>query len=362
MALRSPLHPRRIKRTLGAGVIGRIAAMRLKTVLATFVLGSVVAGAAWAWGSSGHRYIGEEALKALPDYTPSFLRTPSAITDVGEYSREPDRWRGSGKVHDNDRDIAHFIDLDDAGNTLAGVSLDNLPATRSDYEAAVKAKGIEPYKAGYLPYATVDAYEQVVKDLAFWRVLNFLEPKETDKTKKAFFHADRLRREALTLRDIGVLSHYVGDGSQPLHLSIHYNGWGDYPNPNGFTLEHIHSPLEGAYVSDNISADDVRANMHAYTPCTDPVMSCITAHLKLSNSFVIPMYQLEKDGGFKSGDPRGKAFLAARVGEGAADLRDAILDAWRDSKTMQVGYKTGTYDDFVANRVADPYGTLHGDD
>ncbi len=336
--------------------------MRLKAILATMVLGSVVAGAAWAWGSSGHRFIGEEAMRALPDYTPAFLRTSQAISDVGEYSREPDRWRGSGKVHDNDRDIAHFIDLDDNGNTLAGVSLDNLPTTRSDYEAAIRAKGIDPYKAGYLPYATVDAYQQVVKDLAFWRVLNYLEPKETDRTKKAFYHADRLRREQLTLRDIGILSHYVGDGSQPLHLSIHYNGWGDYPNPQGFTLEKIHSPLEGVYVHDNITAADVRTNMHAYTPCTDPVMACITAHLKQSYTYIAPFYQLEKDGGFKPGDPRGKAFLAARIGQGAADLRDVLLDAWRDSKTMQVGYKMGTYDDFVGGKVPDPYTTLYGDD
>ena len=40
--------------------------MRLKTLLASLLIGSalvgtVAAGAAWAWGSSGHRMIGEIA-------------------------------------------------------------------------------------------------------------------------------------------------------------------------------------------------------------------------------------------------------------------------------------------------------------
>jgi hypothetical protein len=326
------------------------------------MIGVAVSGTAWAWGSSGHRMIGEMALKSLPAYMPAFLRTPQAIADVGEYAREPDRWRGAGKVHDNDRDIAHFIDLDDDGNPLAGVSLDNLPASRSDYEAAVRAKGIEPYKSGYLPYATVDAYQQVVKDMAFWRVLTYVESRETDKTKKAWYKADLARREQLTLRDIGVLAHYVGDSTNPMHLSIHYNGWGDFPNPNGFTTEKVHSPLEGAYVHETVKEEDIKAAMGDYTPCTAPIMTCVTARFKPSFAKLVPMYQMEKDGGFKPGDPRGKAFMVERLGRGAGDLRDSLLDAWRDSKTMQVGYKTGTYDDFVGGKIVDPWEVLYGED
>ncbi len=336
--------------------------MRLKTLVASLMIGAAVTGTAWAWGSSGHRMIGEMAIKSLPDYMPAFLHTPQAVADVGEYAREPDRWRGAGKVHDNDRDIAHFIDLDDDGNTLAGVSLDNLPANRSDYEAAVRAKGIEPYKSGYLPYATVDAYQQVVKDLAFWRVLTYVEARETDKAKKTWYKADLARREDLTLRDIGILAHYVGDSTNPMHLSIHYNGWGDFPNPNGFTMEKVHSPLEGDYIHDTVKEDDIKSAMGEYVPCTGPIMQCITGRFKPSLAKLVPMYQLEKDGGFKAGDPRGKAFMIERLGRGAGDLRDSLLDAWRDSKTMQVGYKTGSYDDFVGGKIADPWEVLYGDD
>ena len=39
-------------------------------------------------------------------------------------------------------------------------------------------------------------------------------------------------RETITIRDIGVWSHYVADGTMPLHASVHFDGWGDFPNPN----------------------------------------------------------------------------------------------------------------------------------
>lgn len=336
--------------------------MRLKILLMTVVAGTAMAGAAWAWGSTGHRLIGSEAMRALPDYVPDFLRTDAAINDVGEFSREPDRWRNSGKVHDSDRDAAHFIDLDDDGNTFAGMALGNLPQTRFDYDAAVVARGNQPWKAGYLPYSEVDAYEQVVKDMAYWRVESLLETRESDRSKRAWYHTDRLRREGLTLRDIGILSHYVGDGTQPLHLSIHYNGWGDYPNPDGFTSEKIHVPLEGVYVEANVTAAAVRAHVGAYAPCTETPEKCFAARLKTTAALIVPMYQLEKDGGFKDGDPRGVAFMTRQVAQGAQDLRDAILDAWRDSKSEGVGWPATPYDDFVGDKVADPWTVIYGDD
>ena len=62
------------------------------------------ASQALAWGSTGHRLIGQIGMASLPDEVPAFLRTPDAVKDIGELAREPDRWRGSGKTHDTARD------------------------------------------------------------------------------------------------------------------------------------------------------------------------------------------------------------------------------------------------------------------
>ncbi len=340
--------------------------MKWKTVLLAVVAGSVLGGAAFGWGAAGHRMIGEVAVASLPDTLPAFLRTPQAIADVGEYSREPDRWRGAGKVADNDRTPAHFIDLDDEGKTLTGLTLDQLPATRSDYDASMRAKSIDPYVAGYLPYALVDSYQQLSKDFATWRILTALAGKEADSVRKAWYIADAHRREELIKRDIGILSHYAGDASQPLHVSIHYNGWGNYPNPNAYTQDHIHSSFEGQFVTVNINEDTIKANMPAYVPCTLPVMACFSARILDSQKQVEPLYQLDKQGAFANATPAGKTFVAKRLGAGAANVRDAILDAWRDSDKVQVGYqagvKVGTPNDFATGKVENPWLMMHGSD
>src|SRR5258706_5106219 len=142
---------------------------RFASLAIVAALMSLTPGSVFAWGSSGHRFIGEAAMRALPAETPAFLRTPQAAVDVGEYSREPDRSKGAGRVHDNDRDPGHFLDLSDDGTALGGPKLSALPATRAEYDTAFRAVGQDSWKAGYLPYSIIDRYEQLAKDLAYWR-------------------------------------------------------------------------------------------------------------------------------------------------------------------------------------------------
>src|SRR4051812_40721843 len=117
---------------------------------------TVLPAQALAWGNTGHRIVGETAVRALPKELPAFLRTPQAALDVGELSREPDRLKGGGKTFDNDMSPAHFVDLEDDGRILGGPRLDALPLTRPEYEAQLRAVGQDSWKAGYLPYAMVE--------------------------------------------------------------------------------------------------------------------------------------------------------------------------------------------------------------
>jgi hypothetical protein len=98
------------------------------------------------------------------------------------------------------------------------VPLDKLPVTREAYDTWLRAGGSTQYRAGYLPYSMVDGWQQLVKDFAYWRAA--VKGAETAATpeERAWFEADRQLREKLTLRDIGIWSHYVGDASQPLHV------------------------------------------------------------------------------------------------------------------------------------------------
>jgi hypothetical protein len=333
--------------------------------LAALAIGMGSAGPVLAWGAAGHRLIGEVGVGALPGSLPAFLRTPQAARDIGELAREPDRSRGAGRTHDSDRDPGHFVDVDDDGRILGGPPLDKVPVTRVEYEKQLQAAGTDSWKAGYLPYSIIEGWQQLVKDFAYWRADTAGEKRATDPVHKAWLVQDRIRREALIVADVGVWAHFVGDGSQPLHTSAtHYNGWGAGPNPKGYTLAHIHAPLEGAFVNRNIKAGAVKAAMRPYADCGRCFIDEIVgSYLVDEHRYVEPLYQLEKDGGFKDGDPRGMAFTTARLAEGAAELRDLVIDAWNASGRMTVGYPDAmSAADIEAGKAGDAYVLLYGID
>jgi len=336
--------------------------MKRLAALAVTALAIATPGAALAWGSTGHRIIGEVAVSTLPVGLPGFLRTPQAAIDVGEYSREPDRSKASGKVHDADRDPGHFIDLGDDGKIFGGPALAALPPTREDYDTTLRAVGQTSWKAGYLPYSIVNRYQQLAKDFAYWRVLKAAEANPKWKAHRAFFTADRRRREVQILADAGQLSHFVGDGSQPLHVTIHFNGWGgNLPNPQGFSNARLHAPFESDLVQATVTRKMVEAKVTTLKPVTGPIEKHTADYLAATGALVVPFYEMEKAGGLKPGDTRGTALAVQQIAVGASELRDLIADAWRVSATQSLGYPAISVADVVAGKV-DPYPALYGID
>lgn len=333
--------------------------------LLILVLGAVLASptAALAWGATGHRMIGRLAVSALPAETPDFLRSAQAVDDVGELSREPDRSKGAGRAHDSDRDPGHFLDVSDDGTVLGGPTLAALPPTRAEFDTALRAVGQDSWKSGYLPYSIIEDWQQLVVDFTYWRILSAAEANPQWTEHHAWFTADRRRREALVLGDLGRLSHFVGDGSQPLHVSVHYNGWGDAPNPEGFTTARIHGPFEGELVAATVRPDAAAAAMTPLRLCGCAIEQRTVGYLSGTAKLVIPLYALEKAGGLAGRDARGTAFATRQIAIAASELRDLIVEAWNASASRSVGYRPEVVSvaDVVAGRV-DPYPALYGTD
>ena len=312
---------------------------------------------AFAWGATGHELVTGAAIDALSKDLPAFLRTPTARAQIALISREPDRWRASGKVHDFDRDSAHFIDLGDDG-AIGGVTLDALPASRAEFEGIMHDKGVKPGAYGYLPYAMIDGYQQVVKDFAYWRASKKAAGNATAKSDRDWFAADVKLREMLILRDIGVWSHYVGDGSQPQHVTQHHAGWDAYPDPMTYPppgqppeVKTIHNYFEGPFVKANVSLAAVRKAMTPYAPCGCAIEPRVSAYLKATLAQLKPLYERVASGEFKNATPKGVDFTLARVAAGASELRNEIEDAWQASATAGVGYPTLNVADVEAGRV-----------
>jgi hypothetical protein len=338
--------------------------MRLapRPLLAFLLLAAAsAAGPALAWEDVGHRWIGTLGIQTLPTTLPAFLRTPEAARDIGEWAREPDRSRGAGRAHDSDRDPGHFADVDD-GKMLGGPPADHMPVTREEYEKQLQAAGTDSWKAGYLHYNLVEGWQQLVKDFAYWRADVYGEKTMKDPAHKAWLTQDRVRREKQLIFDLGYWSHFVGDGSQPLHATYHYNGWGPYPNPKGFTNEHIHGPFEGDFVNHNLKFEAVKAAMRPPAQCTDPcdIATQAGAYIANTHQYVEPVYQMWKDGEFMDGNAKGTAFVTDRVADGAAELRDMVTWAWNASGKMVVGYPGVSAADVEAGKGGDVYDLLYG--
>ena len=293
---------------------------------------------AHAWAETGHRMVTRLGVEALPPELPAFLRTPLAIDQITELSREPDRSKGAGQPHDADLDPGHFIDLDDERRVMGGPPLSGLPRTRADYEKALQAAGTDSWKAGYLSYSIIEGWQQLVKDFGYWRVARVGEALSPTAEDWAWFAADRKLRESLIIRDLGVWSHYVGDGSQPLHVTIHYNGWGDGPNPFGMTQEKIHAPFEGKFVHDTSKPEAVRAAMPPPEDCGATIQDCTVSYLAETYRYILPLYRMWGRGDFQSRHPDAVQFTDQRIAAGAGMLRDLVTKAWRESANAMVGY------------------------
>jgi hypothetical protein len=305
-----------------------------------------------AWGAQGHRIINGAAVRALPDSVPAFLRSATAHDEISLLGPEADRVKGAGDPLDDDDNPGHYLDALDDYSIAGAVKLSALPKDRQDYDKALRGahEPTDQYGQGYLPYQIADGWQRIVRDLAYWRVDVVGETKAATAEERAFFTFDRTVREAVTLRDVGYWGHFVADASQPLHVSVHFNGWNQfdfrtkaprthYPNPNGFSdSTTIHARFETALVRAVATEDLVAARVAPVAASSDPILAQVGAYLTATESHVPDVYRLEAAGGIDTPSPAAKALVLERLAAGAAEMRDLIVDAWNASGDAKVGY------------------------
>jgi hypothetical protein len=275
---------------------------------------------AFAWGNEGHTYINRVAAEKIPADMPRFLRR--AVTEIAYLGPEPDRWRSPSEFAlKNAQEPDHFIDLERVD------WLDPLPQGRYEFyrklyekRAATTDHGDDylPEHVGLQPYITMEVYGRLKAAFREYRQRRASNQPTGAVQQAIIFYA-------------GWLGHYVGDGSQPLHTTIHYNGWVG-PNPNGYTTAHgIHAQFETAYVAANITAKDFAAIVKHPERLDDPFARYV-AYLRQSNSMVEKVYVLEKAGGFtEKGSAEAFDFTTHRLAAASQMLVNLWYTAWLES-------------------------------
>ncbi len=287
-----------------------------------------------AWDEQGHATVTVLAHEKLPATMPGWLRTPEVRARLAYLSAEPDRWRGQKNVdldHINKPD--HYLDVE--ALEPYGLSLNKLPPLRRQYTdllATVRTNHPDRFPRperdndytrltpGLLPWTIAELQWKIA---ASWTTLKTYEK-----------HAELVRDDEMRFaRDnvvlhMGLLSHYVGDGAQPLHLTDHHNGWIG-PNPNGYTTsKQFHSFIDGGVIDlHGITTESLLPRAKAPRPV--PVTAYwkdIAVYLGETHALVEPLYKLEKSGELRK--EAGKKFIEARLLEGGAMLAGTWVAAY----------------------------------
>ena len=294
---------------------------RVKLLVTSLVLAVCVAGVlappAGAWGEEGHRYINRVAAAHLPEDVPAFFR--NSAERLSFLGPEPDRWRDSkelfkalGEVNGPD----HFVDIDKAENFEA------LPNDRYLYSEWLRVQGKTPKDIGFLPYSILEGFQKVEVLFRLWR-----DPQH---------EAERNQIEQNIVYYAGVLGHYVADGSQPLHTSIHFNGWSTSSNSQLFTREPLHGRFESEYVRAQFKPEDFSGSVKTATKLADPFAEIVNYLIDTYNH-VPELYRLEKTARWDANNrnPESRKFVQERLAAGSQMLANLWYTAWLGSANIK---------------------------
>ena len=313
------------------------------TIRVVLLLSGSAAGAP-AWDYEGHRLINQLALASLPANFPAFVRTPAAQERIAFLAGEPDRWRNTPDLslkHSNAPD--HYFDMDDLPEL--GLEWSKLPPFRYQFTVqlglahAARRKTLslrdstkDPAHirdlAGFLPWTITEDYGKLKSAFSYLKALD--EAGTADERTNA-------RQNIVYL--MGVMGHFVGDASQPLHTTKHYNGWVGH-NPKQYTTNsRFHSWIDGGYFANTgLKTERLFARVRPARLLTlgswgvhTNIFPVVMRYLREQFELVEPLYRLDKEHklpGRNGVDSEGYDFMSRQILVGGQMLGDLWLTAW----------------------------------
>ncbi|WP_253716881.1 nuclease [Sphingomonas sp. AP4-R1] len=299
--------------------------LSLLAALAALPLACLPAPAS-AWGGRAHEVIDHAALDAIPADGPVFLRK---YTDyIAGSASLPDSWRGASENFSKIEEDPNHGWFKEQFTFLTPIPRSRYEFILALYKRYEQIKDTDPATAartnvrwtGTLPYAAIEAYDRLVVCMRYVRLAKAEGRDSAFPEQHCAFQVIRL-------------GHYIGDGAQPLHDSIHSDGWrGD--NPKGYTRDgSVHGRFESRFVdSIQLTTRDIAPRIGAPGHRSGDMFDAVLAFLDDASSRMESVYVLEKRDGFSNyADKDVRALVYRQTAAGAAMLRDMICRAWEES-------------------------------
>jgi hypothetical protein len=279
-----------------------------------------------SWGVRGHAVIDRTAVDTLPADGPVFLKKYADY--IAGSASIPDTWRlASDPFSKIEEDPNHgwfreqFSFMKEIPRSRYEFVLElyreQLHIEKSDPE---NARRMNVRWTGTLPFAAAEVYGHLVADMRYLRKAR-AEGNDTSFLEQtcAFY--------------VAWMGHYIGDASQPLHVTIHHDGW-QGPDPKGYTRDpKVHGRFETQYVDAiSLKEEDIVDRVGPPGHLTGDVFDSILTHLDESGSDVETIYKLDKRNAFADvHDPEAREMVYSRTAAGARMLRDLVYRAWLES-------------------------------
>jgi len=301
-----------------------------------------------AWDYEIHRIIDEIAIASLPTNYPAFVFEPANKERILFLSGEPDRWRNTPEMelrHQNHPD--HYFDYEYI--EMHRILPQELPSFRYEFAAMLALtraahpqnfQPIDPAKnkdktrelPGFLPW-TINEYYAKLKS-QFSCLKEFEENGTPDEIANE-------RQNVIYV--MGVMSHFVGDATQPLHTTKHFNGWVG-ANPNGYTTStKIHAWIDGGYIEKvGINKENLLKRVKPAVNLrkgnnpenADNLFPDIMKYFLEQNQLVETLYKMEKEGKF-SGEGEngleGREFIENQILKAGQMLGNLWLTAFEQA-------------------------------
>jgi hypothetical protein len=301
-----------------------------------------------AWGIRGHTVANLAAADGIPADGPVFLKTQKAY--IGHLGTIPDTWRSPSEPY-----LRISEDANHGWYTEGFDFIPEPPHSRTEfmlrvYDEYLKTKSKDPDRAkllnirytGLQAYSIMEGYERMKAGMRLYRAVTNPEQSEGANIGKTYAAISPLLRDPAQVAQMlatdiafymGWVGHYVADASQPLHNSIHHDGWSG-PDPKGYTRDpKIHGRFESQYVDlIAVTEEDVEKYMRKEPRHLEDVWRAVLNHSLDARDSTEDVYRLDLRGAFqKKDDAEAKELVCKRLAAGASFLRDLAYTAWIES-------------------------------
>jgi len=296
--------------------------MKRYLMLLALVIAVLAQAGTAAWGVRAHTWINRVAVQTIPGDGPVFLKAHEDW--IAYLSVIPDAWRRPSEP------FLKMLEDPNHGWFKEQFSfMTEIP--RSRYEFVIKlydeqrrlAAAGDPAATltnvrwtGTMAYAAVEGYERMLTGMRRYREA------QTRKDDTRFIEQE-------IAFYMGWTGHYTGDGAQPLHDTVHHDGW-QGANPKGYTTNpQVHGLFETRFVDlMKLEGADLLPKVTPARVLADPFVA-ILEHLDEAGRYTEQVYELEKRGALADpANAEARALVIQQAARGAALLRDLAHTAW----------------------------------